>query len=271
MLELLRKIINNKTSNLEESKFTLTSLFDIRAHFKPSPFDMPYSDTIRVAQTSFASGSCFCFREAREIPLEVLGLDARNVITEDKCLEIAILDAAFGSLPNSPSSVFWLTGTSANKSNARTTLLIGEINRLFSRSNNSKRTPTITMVGAVGNVLRELSMIENAQIYTTDFDESLIGKRLGGVIVEHGLKTLERLAQSDIGLITAMTLATNTFQDIIKLSSANGTKLIMFAETGSHFSSELINMGIDTIVAEEFPFYMFPGKTKVSIFRKGEG
>ena len=269
MLELLREIVNIKTSGFDESRFLLSSVFDIQAHFKPSLFDMPYSDRIRVAQTSTTSGSCFCFKGVKQIPLEVLGLDTRKVVTDDKCLEIAILDAAFGTLPSHPSAILGLSGSPSDKSNARTTLIIGEIYRLVSRFSNAKRSPVITMVGSVGNVLRELRKMGNAKIYATDFDESLIGKQLGGVWVESGSKTEERLAQSDIGLITAMTLATNTLQSIVNLSSANGTKLIMFAETGTHFADELIDMGIDSIVAEEFPFYMFPGNTKVSVYRKG--
>lgn len=270
MLDLLHKLALEKSVGLEEEMFQLTSAFDIQAHFKPSVYDMPYSDRIRVVQTSAASGSCFCFGNSKDIPLSILGLDARKVVVSDKCLEIAVLDAVFGALPsNKPSAIFWLRGLPSEKSEARTTLIIGEINRLLSHFENLKRAPVITMVGAVGNVLRELRQIDKAQIYATDFDETLIGKRLGNVIVENGLKTKERLAESDIGLITAMTLASETLQDIIDVSRENKTKLVMFAETAAHIAPELINMGIDSIVAEEFPFYMFPGKTSVSIYRKG--
>ena len=125
----------------------------------------------------------------------------------------------------------------------------------------------MTMVGAVGNILSGLSTIPG-EIKATDLDPALIGLKLGGVLVEDGnTKTLELIAQSDIALITGMTLATRTLDGIIETAKANGTLMVMFNQTGSNFSQEFIRMGIHSVVSESYPFYMFSGSTIVRIYR----
>jgi hypothetical protein len=42
----------------------------------------------------------------------------------------------------------------------------------------------------------------------------------------------------------------------------------MFCETGANLCQEYVKLGIDSAIAEYFPFYIFGGTTHIDIFRK---
>ena len=104
-------------------------------------------------------------------------------------------------------------------------------------------------------------------VFATDFDKAVIGTDFGGVIVEDGhAMTLNRVSESDLVLMTGMTICTNSFDEIMRKINSNKAIAIMYCETGSNFANELISLGIHSVVAEEYPFYMFPGMTHISVY-----
>ncbi len=42
----------------------------------------------------------------------------------------------------------------------------------------------------------------------------------------------------------------------------------MFCETGANLCEEYVKFGIDSAIAEPFPFYIFGGSTRIDIYRK---
>ena len=263
LLTFLRQRLLAKSVGSGDDAYILTSLSKVQAQFKPHPQDMPYSDVIVVAQT-WCVGSCYCYCEDPVLPTDILGMDARNVQTGNRCIDIAVLDAAYSNVRPQPSIRCLLEGTSFQKAEARASLIHSEIQSLSRDIQHDN--PHITMVGAVGNILSVLSDGKNT-LYATDFDTTLIGKKLGGVLVEHGSMTLSRISQSQIALVTGMTLTTDTLRDIIVISKQNNVKVIVYAQTGGNLAGEYLELGVDCVISEEYPFYMFPGITKVSIFR----
>lgn len=265
LLAQLRDRLQTKSVNMEKEQFVLTAISKIHAHFRPHPRDLPYSDIIIVAQTS-GTGSCYCYHEDPEIPLDLLGKDSRDCLTNSNAVNIAILDAAYSRLRPAPKMYYRLEGNSSQKAEARANLVLSEVDKLFHESNLSSLR--ITMVGAVGSILSKL--IKRTQsVFATDLDPTLIGKELGGVVVEDGFsRTLERVSQSNVALVTGMTLETNTLEAILQTAHLHKVKVILFAQTGGNLAGELIEMGVDSIISEEYPFYMFPGSTIARIYRR---
>jgi len=265
ILERLRTQALAKSSEMDSEKFIVNSIVKIRAYFRPHQHDKPYSDTILVAQTTGA-GSCYCYGEDPEMSLDILGADGRTVDTNSLCMNIAVLDSVYSNLRGTPAITYMLEGTSSQKSEGRTNIIVSEMQRVLK----SKKRPKVTMVGSVGSVLHSLSA-QGWEIFATDLDDSLIGNKLGNVLVEDGRSmTLARVEQSHVALITGMTLSTGTLADIIRVAKSHETTVIMFSETGGNFASELLQLGVECVIAEEYPFYMFPGITKVHVFRKAQ-
>jgi hypothetical protein len=49
-----------------------------------------------------------------------------------------------------------------------------------------------------------------------------------------------------------------------------GTKLLLFAETGANFGEEYCrSIGVDAVVSEPFPFYIFQGVSTIEVYRRG--
>jgi hypothetical protein len=44
----------------------------------------------------------------------------------------------------------------------------------------------------------------------------------------------------------------------------------MFAETGSNLGDFYVKNGVDCVIGEPFPFYIFQGKNTLNIFRKAQ-
>jgi hypothetical protein len=108
-------------------------------------------------------------------------------------------------------------------------------------------------------------------VHGTDFDASIIGQNYGHAPVRLGTFTLDMIAEHDVVLATGMTFATDTLHDIIRTVQERHRKLVLFAATGSHFGLELCRtFGVDTVVSEPQPQYMFQGQSVINIFRRND-
>ncbi|MGD8628540.1 MAG: hypothetical protein PVH52_05625, partial [bacterium] len=68
---------------------------------------------------------------------------------------------------------------------------------------------------------------------------------------------------------TGMALTTDALGDIIDVCKQHDTRLVIFAETGAHFGEEYCRtLGVDSVVSEPFPFYIFQGMSRIEIYRR---
>lgn len=129
-----------------------------------------------------------------------------------------------------------------------------------------KQPLKVLVVGVIGNFIYLLNK-EGYKVTATDFYSSVVGCSIHGVYVENGSKTLELIEYSDIAIVTGMTLATETIDNIILAAKKSGTRLIFYCETGANLSSEYCSLGVDVVISERFPFYVFNGESIIDIYR----
>jgi hypothetical protein len=97
----------------------------------------------------------------------------------------------------------------------------------------------------------------------------MIGREIHGVKVEDGYRTNELVGSADLAIVTGMTIATDSLELILEAAHAGGTRLLVFAETGASFGEEYCRtLGVDTVVSEPFPFYIFQGTSIIEVFRR---
>lgn len=65
-----------------------------------------------------------------------------------------------------------------------------------------------------------------------------------------------------------MTLATDTLDQILEAAQENDTRVLVFAETGANLGEALCRLGVDTVVGEPFPFYIFHGTSQINVYRR---
>jgi len=259
-LELSRKYTNEY--------FFIRGLWRFDLLFQPSLHERIFSYTVILAQC-VGQGCCYTY-ENPVLDRELIGKDAREIVPKYKSLEIAILDAMYSTFEKNPTTRFVLDGSSIQKSVKRTEIVVEQVLKALKQKKCIEKRPRIVNVGAVGNFIRELRK-SNTEVFATDCDPMMIGKEIHGVTVENSDKTMDFVEESDLALITGMTLSTGTLDQILKVANKYGTTVVMFAETGANFAEEYCKYGIDVVISEPFPFYIFQGRSIIDIYaRKNE-
>jgi hypothetical protein len=266
IFEILKEQALKKSAHFKPEDFTIRGLWKVDLAFKPNPDERTFRYNFLVAQT-VGQGSCYCDKTL-EINVSLLGRDAREIISEMSCYEIALLDSIYASIPRTPAEVFELRGNSVEKAVSRGNIIVDEVERLLQRISPSPGDTTVVNIGVVGNLIKALKD-KGYNVIATDLDDQLVGKSIHGVEVEHGSRNYQRIGEADLAVVTGMALTTDALNDIVHVCQENDTRLVMFAETGANFGEEYCRtIGIDVVVSEPFPFYIFQGLTRIEIYRR---
>jgi hypothetical protein len=247
---------------IEPDAFKIRFVSDASQWFSPHSADLGYFDRLLVVATEEGTGAAFCpHRGDVSSCSDVLGRDSRAIESDHICVEIAALDAAFGSVPCDvgPDLETEARGSTSLRGDLRASLVAGEVQRLGAES--------VVMVGAVGSVLAELAE-RGIATSAVDMDPDVIGETLAGATVLGADRGLELIERSDAAVITGMALTTETTDLLLAAARSSGTEVVMFCQTGSNFAPAYLEESVAAIVTETYPFYMIPGMTSFRVYRK---
>lgn len=223
-----------------------------------------------VIQT-IAQGCCY-YEPAVEAPGvrdALLGADALTTDLGGGACQIAALDAVYAQLCRTPDERVTLDGSNIDKAVARAEVLNKEASRLLERATSLRSKLTIVNVGVVGDFIAALGHRNDVMLTASDYYHRIVGQEVGGVVVQHGSMTPELVADADVAIVTGMTLATGTLDEIFTVARENSTAVILFAQTGSHFAEAYLGLGAAAVLAEPLPFYLSgDGVSRIDIFRQ---
>ncbi len=260
----LRDRVLERLAGAPDEDFRVRGIWKVELAFKPNPAERTFQYTFWIAMTR-SQGVCYCTGDDPR-GRELVGSDARELVKEKTCVSIAVLDSLYASLERKPAASFQLVGTPIEKTDARTEIILHEAERLVSGI--CARPARVVNVGLVGNIVRDL-VARGYDVRASDMERDTVGTRVHGVLVEDGTKTFDLVAQSDLAIVTGMTIATDSLELIVEEARKAGTRLLLFAETGANFGEEYCrSLGIDTVVSEPFPFYIFQGTSTIEVYRK---
>jgi hypothetical protein len=259
----LRSRALERSQDQEAAFFMVRGLWKTELLFRPNPNERTFHHTYVLAQT-IGQGCCYCPTDVRLDP-DLMGKDAREITRARNPLSIAVLDAWFASLPRQPALVHELQGDSVAKTDRRNAIILAEAERLMATIPDQE-VCTVN-VGAVGDLIGKLRR-NHHRVVATDYDETLVGQQLANVTIEHGARTLEFVRRCGLAIITGMTIANGSLEPILEAAREAGTRMLIFAETGANFAAEYCRaFGVDTVVAEPFPFYIFQGTSVIEVYR----
>jgi nucleoside diphosphate kinase len=269
ILEQLQEIVLERSKGYSDEQFHIRGQWGIDLLFRPNVHERTFHYQVIVTQT-VRQGCCYCYCESPVIDADLMGVDARYAIPDNRCLRIALLDAAFSAFHDNSLKDFVLDGTSAEKATIRADIVSSEVLMHIPDSPKGSK-PSVVNVGVVGNIIRQLKQ-RGLDVYATDLDPGLIGQLCHGTVVQDGREhTLELVERCDVALITGMTLSSGSLEAIIRTAKKAGTKVVMFAETGAWFAQEYCDsFGIDAVIGEPFPFYIFEGRSIIRLHRPTE-
>ncbi len=273
ILDTLFETARKESHKYTPEVFTLRGLWNtsyiLRLNDRATLFHLRYM----LAQT--IGQGCSYYDPSMEEPglsETFLGRNILEIATENRCLKVAMLDAAFCSMHRgTPSKQHVLDGNNVDKADQRAEIICEEILSWLKRQNRKKgRNLKIANVGVVGNILSILNSHKDVELTASDYYAGIVGKSVHGTYVEHGGKTPELIAEADLALVTGMTLANDTLDDILDTALESKTALAIFAETGAHFAQEYCRMGVEIVFSEPFPFYLScPGRTQIDVYERG--
>jgi len=193
------------------------------------------------------------------------GKDIRNFIkeTNNYFLKVALLDVLYSVFVNKRKvSDITFSGNPKEKSEKYSQFVVDTLIKSF-----GKKLRSVVNVGTEGGFIRELQA-HRLKVFATDKDPEVIGRMIEGVKVAPGNKTIELIAQTDLALVTGMTLATNTLSQIFAVCKKLNKKLVIFAETGHNLAEDYCRCGAAIVFSEPFPFFTLPGISEVRVFKR---
>lgn len=258
----LRQIGQQRSKEYSDDFFLIRGVWRIDHQYRPNALERELLYSMFLVQT-ILQGCCYCDYASIDIDPGLLYKDAREVITRDITTEIAILDAIFSVFEKSPVDSYEFTGTSDEKAVRRAQIVVDEVLKELGNQGS-----TVLNVGMMGNFVSQL-IDRGVKVIITDFNPILISRKFCGIEVQSGERTLELIKNCDLVLATGMTLYSQTLADILDTVRRYGKKLSLFAATGSNFGEEYCRtFGIDLVISEPQPQYIFQGKSTIHIFRR---
>lgn len=266
ILDSLRSIVADRSRGIPDEDFVLRSMWRVDYRAQPTHYERLMAYSFVMAQTvrqgcSYADFGSIDLGEHSDM---FIGKDSRDVRGSCREEDIAILDAAFGALPRKPQETYNINGGPAEKSLTRARIVVGEAMALLRRHNGRR----VANVGIIGNLIHFLQR-EDVDITASDFDEDLIKMGILGVPVVSGEFSPQVVAETDVALVCGETLASDTLDELMKVARDNNTKLVLFAVTGCHFAEEYCRtFGVDAVISEPQPQYLFQGPSTLEIYRR---
>lgn len=198
----------------------------------------------------------------RSVLKQYVGHDFSEFSIDDIALKVCFLDSLYGVLFPAKNKKRLVSETnSIGKMKWRTQIIINEAKRLLGNIQNKR----VVNVGVVGDILYAFQK-EGAKITGTDFDASIVGTTLfENIPILDGSNTIDKVSDSDLAIITGMTITSCTIDDILKCCIKNNVKTIVFAETGASLASYYLRQGVNVYLSELFPFYIFNGTSIIDV------
>lgn len=226
-----------------------------------------------VVQTS-SQGCCY-YEPAIEEPGvrdTLLGADAVVDDLGGGAWQIAALDAAYAQLCRQADRQVVLNGPNVEKATMRAATVCDEVDHLLT-SRRGTSAPKITNIGVVGDIIAMLKRTwPDISLTASDYYQRIVGSEVNGVTVSHGSMTPRLVAEADIAVITGMTLATGTLDEILSVGRKHDTAIVIFAQTGAHFADAYLACGAATVLSEPLPFYLTTdGQSVINVYRAREG
>lgn len=264
IINQLSDIAAQKSRNYSDDDFKVRGLWKVDYRYKPNDWERDLSYSMLYAQTIW-QGCCYVDYGKVKIDESILGQDAREMVKSniDISSKIALLDSVFAVFDKKPSATYYIDGSASEKTIRRASIITNEVIKELFKINAKK----VLNVGVMGNFIKLLQDCK-VDVVGSDF-VSVIDASLPNFKIEHGDNTIKLIEEFDVILATGMTLWTQTLEEIMHAVKKHNKKLILFAATGSNFAEEYCNtFGVDVVISEPQPQYMFQGTSTIKVFRK---
>ena len=265
-MSVVQDLLSFVEKNVPSHERIINGLWSVDCLYNPKNNGRIFNYKFIISQTT-EQGCSYSERVSydRNYLESLIGKDFMTENITDIPLLVSLIDSVYKpSIKNYKVEEFSIDEKSSIKLRWRTNIIYANAMKLL----NNRREAKIVNVGVVGDILHKF-MTEGYYITGTDKDEEITNKKMYDVVsIQSAEKTLDLVANSDLAIITGMTISNNSIEDILQCAKEENTKIIVFAETGYNLAPYFINKGVDVYISEIFPFYIFNGKSTIKVFVK---
>jgi hypothetical protein len=252
-----------------DSPRTITAVCHVEWVARPDPRERYFHQRFLLLTTRH-QGTAFY----DDIPVEPAGEIVGVPVSEGRRLsvpvQVALLDSLYEPLRRglTPSRSLTIDGVMADKAAVRASFICDEAVRLLGEARLKAGRPLVSLVG-VSTLQSRLLSERGFQVQAWDRNPSFLGEEIvPGTRVQFTDDPDEQVRAADVVLVSGMTLAGGTLPGIISACLRHGSKIVVWAVTGSNLAPWYRDFGVDSVIAEVFPFYFLSGPTQVDCFRR---
>jgi hypothetical protein len=265
----------HRSRSLAADLFRLTALWHITFVRQPVPSERKTRYTMKVAQAETYGISAGPTTALPGPDRRLVGRDTRRILRDRLCHDYvertALVDLVAGQVSRPADRTIRLGGRSAARYAARTRIFADEAEQILERKGRRHlkgARPRILVIGATAGIVGAL-LKRGFEVSATDLWPEAVGKELGGVRVQSGQAWNARLMkESDLAIITGMTLANRTLPRLMQLAKSSNTSTVIWAITGRNFGHYYTEHGVDSVIADPSPFLLLPFPMTMAIWHR---
>ncbi|MCK5020824.1 MAG: hypothetical protein KAS32_27630, partial [Candidatus Peribacteraceae bacterium] len=219
IFEYLLSVGKEKSKNLSPNSLLIRGLWRTDYVLKLTPDSTLFHLHYILVQTDGIG--CSYYEAADEEPGISKGLIDQNAFEIEKqfkAIRIAALDSVYANINDKPSERIIIDGTNYEKEYKRAEIVCNEaLSTLNRKKPKNGKNMVVLNVGVVGTIISRLIKEKSIQVTASDYNKDVVGpnKVIHGIQVEFGDNTVELIAKADLAIITGMTLATDSIDDIL--------------------------------------------------------
>jgi hypothetical protein len=264
-----------RSSRLAADLFRLTAFWHIDLVRQHVAGERNTRYVMKLAQSVKYGIACAPGRLRPNVHADLMGQDAREVLRNGTSLDdvdrAALIDLVIGHVPAPGTREITLDQAPAAKYAARSRIFADEAEWILRHKGApglKGRNPRVLVIGATAGMIGAL-MACGTDVCASDMSPDIIGRNLGGVIVQSGLSANPRLMKAvDLAIITGLTFTNQTLPSLMRLARKHNTSTMIWAITGRNLGPYYTENGVDCVVSDPSPFLTLPGAQTVAITRR---
>jgi hypothetical protein len=274
-LEAAERWAVDRAISLPGDAFRLRALWSVSYVVQAQPGERKTRYTMRIAQAEGYGRSGGLGPGLPDPDPDLVGEDTRRILSERLWRSdndrFAITDLVLGQVSRLADERIVLDDAFHGKYVARAKIFADEVNHLLQRrgmEQHTARPPRVVVVGATAGILSSL-VRAGLEVRATDLSPDIVGRTLGGIEVLDGrTANVGLMKDSDVAIVTGMTLTNGTLPDLMNLAKTHNTSTIIWAITGKNFGHYYTDHGVDSVISDPSPFLLLPGPMPMSIWRR---
>ncbi|MCG6535276.1 MAG: hypothetical protein L7F78_11415, partial [Syntrophales bacterium LBB04] len=183
----------------------------------------------------------------------------------------ALVDSVIGHVSRQANERILIEDSPQAKYVERPEIFASEAKKVLKRKGSANlkgKRPRVVVIGSTAGIIGAL-VRHGFSVSATDFWPETVGRDFCGVTVQNGKYANAKLIkESDLVIMTGMTLPNRTLRGLIKQAKENNTSTMIWAVSGKNFGPYYTDHGADAVISDPSPFLLLPGPSFMEISRR---